>query len=157
MGLRNVLGVLLALAASAASSTTIGVHLATWHEQRTYTGETRSVQGRAVRDEHRYCEFNPGAYVRLDSGLTFGAYSNSYCKPSAYVGWTWERPLISRVDAAFTLGAVTGYRAAPVLPVIAPSTRARLADGYGVRLTWLPRLHKSQHTSAVHLSLEKEF
>lgn len=70
-----------------------------------------------------YCETNPGIGIRADSGpwagWAVGAYRNSLCRTSVYVGreWTWHvaGPLHFGV-----LGAVaTGYRWA-VIPAVLP-------------------------------------
>lgn len=148
--MKAVAALLLPLLASAAHATTMGVHLGTWHSKSHYEHDGR------VRP---YCQANPGVYGRLDNGLTFGAYRNSYCRGSVYAGWTWERRLFGsdRVSAGVTLGAVTGYPAKGVMPVAAPSIRFGLADGYSLRFSGLPKLVKSQHSSALHLSIEREF
>jgi hypothetical protein len=81
---------------------TVGLHLGTWHS------------------DPGFCSNTPGVYARWQSGLTVGAYKNSACRSySGYAGWTWETE--GRVRAAITVGAVTGYKLASVLPLVAPS------------------------------------
>ena len=88
--------------------------------------------------------FNPGAYYIHSSGATVGTYYNSERRQSVYAGWTWDYGPW-RLQA----GAITGYRRAAVLPLIAPS----VALGYGFRLTVLPKVER-RGSSVVHLTWE---
>ena len=102
----------------------IGLHLGTYHFDAS----------------KGYNDFNPGAYVVCD-GWTAGAYRNSERKPSLYVGKTF------RYGVDITIGAVTGYKRAPLTPLLVPSYKlengARLSlllpaekGGGGVHLSW---------------------
>lgn len=53
---------------------------------------------------------NPGAYVRLDNGLTAGSYYNSERRVSAYAGFTHTLGFIGLPKASLSWVAVTGYK-----------------------------------------------
>lgn len=92
-----------------------------------------------------YCNENPGIYYRAESGLTLGAYRNSECRRwSAYAGHTWGDHI------ALTVGAVTGYERASVLPLVVPSVRFGPA-----RVAVLPPV--GGMPTVIHLMLEKRF
>lgn len=117
----------------------LGIHLATAHS-------SGGMQG-----------FNPGLYLRQDSGLTVGAYRNSYGRASAYAGWTFET---ADKRFALTVGAVSGYPAAPLMPVVVPSVRFALGQASGegawaVRVSLLPKPPKEGSAAGVHLSIER--
>lgn len=98
----------------------IGLHLATAHGPAPEGVQLQS--------------FNPGVYVRAASGLTVGAFRNSHGRASVYGGWTW-----STTDQrwSITAGAVTGYPRARVLPLVVPSMRVGIADGWALRTSLL--------------------
>ena len=91
-----------------------------------------------------YNNANPGAYYIHSSGATIGTYYNSERRQSVYAGWTWDYGPW-RLQA----GAITGYRRAAVLPLIAPS----VSMGYGFRLTVLPKVER-RGSAVVHLTWE---
>ena len=97
----------------------IGVHLFTWHSAPGFEWAT------------------VGAYARSPDGITVGAYRNSEGGLSAYAGLTMETP--SR-QFALTVGAVTGYRAASVIPLIVPSVRFSGSDNLALRVAVIPRI-----------------
>lgn len=85
----------------------------------------------------------PGVYaLHKSSGFTIGAYNNSLGRASVYTGLTLERG-----NFQLTLGAVTGYSKAKVLPMAAPSYK--MADGW--RISAIPNPFGE---SALHLSKE---
>jgi hypothetical protein len=131
---------LLSLACGQAQADTIGLHTATWHSHEGYHAAT------------------PGLYWRGDNGATAGAYRNSEGRPTAYAGWTWGTDPSAPLQAAITLAAATGYSAAPVVPLIAPSVAWRLpasvAADTTVRLITLPKWHPKQGATAVSLAVE---
>ena len=104
----------------------IGMHIGTYHFDRS----------------RGYNEVNPGAYVVCDR-VTAGVYRNSLRKPSFYAGYTFER-LLGPVD--LTVGGVTGYPRAKLMPLLVPSVKlghARLSlllpiekGGGGVHASW---------------------
>lgn len=108
--------------------TAVGLHLATWHT------------------EPGLNDANPGIYLRDASGWTAGAYYNSQRRTSVYFGKTWQAG-----PWALTAGGVTGYRAAPVLPLLIPS--AKLGP---LRLALIPPI-KRRAAGGIHLSIEKEW
>lgn len=117
------------------AATIIGLHLATAHAGNSAL-ETAT----------------PGAYVQLAGGATFGAFRNSYGRGSAYAGYTWRTE-----DGRFALtaGAVTGYPARRVLPLLTPSVQLPLAGGYAARLAWLPRQPQVGTAHGLHFALER--
>lgn len=122
------LAIMVALAlAGAAHADTLGFHIGSQHFP--------------AKD---YNNFNPGAYYIHSSGATIGTYYNSERRQSVYAGWTWDYGPW-RLQA----GAITGYRRAAVLPLIAPS----VSLGYGFRLTVLPKVER-RGSAAVHLTWE---
>lgn len=110
---------------------TFGLHVASIHAPR-----------------HDLNNTNPGLYFRSDSGLTMGAYLNSYRKTSAYIGYTHEWG-----DFALTAGVISGYRYPFML---APTYRFASVNGYDLRLAYLPRIGKDG-AHVVHVMIEKEF
>ena len=122
------LALLVALAlAGAAHADTLGFHIGSQHFPA-----------------KQYNNFNPGAYYIHSSGATVGTYYNSERRQSVYAGWTWDYGPW-RLQA----GAITGYRRADVLPLIAPS----VSLGYGFRLTVLPKVER-RGSAVVHLTWE---
>ena len=122
------LAILVALAlAVAAHADTVGFHIGSQHFPA-----------------KQYNNFNPGAYYIHSSGATIGTYYNSERRQSVYAGWTWDYGPW-RLQA----GAITGYRRAAVLPLIAPS----VSLGYGFRLTVLPKVER-RGSAVVHLTWE---
>lgn len=122
------LAIMVALAlAGAAHADTLGFHIGSQHFPA-----------------KQYNNFNPGAYYIHSSGATIGTYYNSERRQSVYAGWTWDYGPW-RLQA----GAITGYRRAAVLPLIAPS----VSLGYGFRLTVLPKVER-RGSAVVHLTWE---
>lgn len=123
-----------AFLASAAHAQTVGLHLGSWHSEPGYNNA------------------NPGVYVRLENGLTAGAYRNSFRKTSVYAGWTWQAD-IAGFRPAITAGLISGYRH-PFLVV--PSIAAPEIGSVRLRVAYVPRLDpKGAHV--IHLMAEKEF
>lgn len=84
----------------------------------------------------------PGVYAMAPSGLTVGAYRNSYGRPTAYAGWTW-----SEGRYHVTLIGATGYRRAPVVPLLAGGIKVGQ-----VRFSVLPG-----RVSALNVSIEERW
>lgn len=115
----------------------IGLHLVTAHGP---APEGVQLQG-----------FTPGVYVRDASGLTVGGFRNSHGRASFYGGWTW-----STADQrwSITVGGVSGYPRAPLLPLIVPSLRVKVAEGFAVRASFLVNPTKDG-AHGVNLSIER--
>ena len=128
-------------ARAADGGTVVGLHLATAH-----------FGGHGLKPE------NPGLYARHASGATGGCYRNSYDRWSCYAGHTWQSP---GQDFALTAGAVTGYPARRVMPLLVPSARIPLptwlAGGASLRVAYIPKPMKHGTASGLHLSTEAEF
>ena len=99
---KTVLTMLLAVVSAAtctpAPAADLGIHLGTYHTRHGV-----------------YNNANPGVYVRADNGLTAGVYLNSLSKVSTYAGWTTSTQA-GPVELSLTLGGITGYPVAHVLP-----------------------------------------
>ena len=126
---------------------TIGLHIATKHNQPGYNSA------------------NPGLYAKWDSGLTVGFYRNSESnrfgnptKISTYVGYTAELPAFDlgsydlRIGA--TVGVITGYGNRRLTPLLAPSV-AISKGANALRLTVIPSFRDS--AAGIHLSIEHHF
>ena len=113
----------------------LGLHLFTWHSEPGFESAT------------------VGVYARSPDGITVGAYRNSEGGRSAYAGLTMETP---GRQFALTVGAVTGYRAAPVIPLIVPSMRFS-SDNLSLRVAVIPRIPRFTPATAVSFSIEKSF
>jgi hypothetical protein len=126
----------LLFASPAHAQTTVGLHLATQHLEHS----TQDLQ-----------TLTPGVYLRTESGFTAGSFRNSYSRSSVYAGWTWQTD-----DGRFALtaGAITGYSAAKVMPLVTPSVRFELAPGTYLRTAYVPKPLKHGHSSGLHLSIE---
>ncbi len=130
----------LACAGKACATHTAGLHLATAHFSDHPTTQLRAE--------------TPGLYLRLASGATVGAFRNSYGHGSVYAGYTWET-----ADRRFALlaGAVTGYSAARVMPLLAPSVRLPITSSAALRIALLPKPVRGGHSAALHLATEIDF
>lgn len=124
------------LIAPAHAADTIGLHLASAHSRPGFENAT------------------VGVYLRRDDGLTLGALRNSYGRLSAYGAWTLQTD-----DQRFglTVGAITGYPAARVSVLIAPSVRWELSPGWAARLVLLPKPPQHASAAALHLAIERSF
>lgn len=101
-----------------------------------------------------WCNFNPGAYGRK-GGWVAGFYRNSECKRWSFYGARhWETE--GRVRLGLSAGLVTGYEAAPMLPLLYPSIAI---DFWGTtwRLGGIPKIHPKQDAGVLHLSTEWRF
>lgn len=119
----------------------IGLHLLSQHDPACYPTHGRC---------ERYNNANSGIYARAPIGLTLGAYRNSYGRPTAYAGWTFET---RDRRFALTVGGATGYPRAALVPLVAPSVRIGLTDTLALRLAGAPRVGKDS-AAIVHLALE---
>ncbi len=102
---------------------------------------------------------NWGLYHRWASGVTVGAFHNSYGRTSAYGGWLWEIDDAGRFGVF--LGAATGYgetaEGMDLAPIVAPTVRwAPAGSRWGLRLSWFadPREGAAQ---VLHLSMEYRY
>lgn len=120
------------------ADTRIGVHVGSHH----FSGTFNNV--------------NPGLYLFKD-GWTVGTYYNSERRQSYYAGYTFEGDLIGAVDYGVTVGLITGYQRARVLPMLVPSVSAvNPLLGGRTRLSFVPPVGKGS-AAAVHLSHEWSF
>jgi len=112
-------------------SCVLGLHLLTYHFAPPASGGT-------------YHWMTPGVYAHCDNGLVAGYVKNSFGHPSEYVGVEHQLPFGFSAD----IGLVHGYRAAPVLPIVALNWQQGR-----MRWTLLP----DQHLKPLALSLGFQF
>ena len=98
----------------------------------------------SVHDRDGLNNFNPGAYVVADNGVTAGFFENSVNKTSIYVGQTFKPFGTLRITA----GVITGYRN-ELSPLLVPSVD--LSKGF--RLAFVPKAGKVK-SNALHLMYE---
>ena len=136
--LAAVLGFLLATPAQAA---TLGLHTVSWHDQPRADG--RPFESRT-----------PGLYLRRPDGATAGLLRNSLGRWGGYAGWTWSSDEARPLGLAFTAALISGYPAAPLVPLLAPSLRVRLGERAALRLIVIPQWHPKQGASVASAALE---
>ncbi len=111
--------------------------------------------------QNNFNNVNPGLYVAgsinnvpvlPDGRYVVGAYYNSERKGSLYAGFIY--PVTEYVDVV--LGAITGYSAAPILPLVAPSLHFPIMGAWSGRVLYVPKIEKSG-AHVIHLSLERKF
>lgn len=98
---------------------------------------------------YQYNNVNPGGYVRMSSGMTYGAYYNSERKFSVYAGYTMDWGPFS-----LTAGLITGYQGKAVVPMLVPTVRLGKIQNTTVRVAFMPKASKDLPAHAVHLMLE---
>jgi hypothetical protein len=116
---------LLALAAGSAQADTFGLHVYTKHAAPGAEPADSAWHGQSKL----WNDNTVGAYWRDDSGLTLGAYCNSYsrternlapnggrasiqqssCNVTKYIGWTWETNLVGDLRVAASAVVMHGY------------------------------------------------
>jgi hypothetical protein len=120
----------------------VGLHLLSLHSPGCWDDDF----GRCVA----YNKQTTGIYARAANGFSFGAFTNSYHRPSAYAGWTWQT---DNGRWAVTAAAVTGYPAKPLRAMVLPSVAFDLPGRWTLRLTGGPRVEKGG-AALLHFALE---
>lgn len=115
---------------------TVGLHLGTWHQTGTWN------------------DINPGVYVKLQNGMTFGTYYNSERKQSAYVGRTFSKNLTQNLEIAATVGIISGYNKS-VLPLVLPTVAYKFHQDFAARVGFVPKVNK-QGSAGLHFMVEKQ-
>ena len=143
---------------------TVGLHLATWHSNAGQQWESRTVCSGEHCDpsrpgyestttttlrRDRLSSDTYGAYWVGDSGLTLGAFRNSYRRTSIYAAYTLQGDVFG-----VTAGVASGY-GKPRLMVM-PTARLRLGGGAALRIGYVPRV-KRDASAVVHLMAEQEY
>lgn len=153
MKFRNAVIALLALSATAASAATIGIHTISKHGKEHFD---RIYEGQ-VQERVKYNNKNFGMYFVADSGLTVGAYKNSYYHTTAYAGWTFYGPSVGPVGTGLTAILATGYSRnigyGKLRPMAMPSVSMDLPAGMRVRYTAAP----AKKGFFQHLTIERGF
>lgn len=78
--------------------------------------------------DYPYNEQHPGIGYMTPKGYGAYTYRNSHDRSSVMVGKEFRHPLNQYLDLAGMVGAVTGYPAAAVLPVLMPGLVGKLGD-----------------------------
>lgn len=125
--------------AGQAEAATVGAHIGSWHS------------------EPGFNNVNPGLYAQADNGGTAGIYRNSVRKVSTYAGWTFEKQLGESVTVSATVGAITGYPAAKLLPMVIPSIKVKLFDEVSARVIIIPMVNPKQCAHVVSFAIETKF
>lgn len=98
---------------------------------------------------------NPGGYVQLNSGFTFGGYHNSIRQNSYYAGYTYRFPSAGPFTFSLMAGGISGY-GKDIYPAVVPSLSLKVASHTELRLTYIPKIPITQvHT--LHISVERRF
>jgi len=119
---------------------TVGLHLASKHSSY----------------KQQWNDANVGVYARWGNGITLGTMRNSERTQSYYAGWTGDWALTKRIDAGLTLGLITGYKRAKVLPMVVPSLRLAVTENLGLRTSYIFNPDKGG-AHALHISAEWKF
>lgn len=126
---------------------TVGLHLGTKHFSQNKVS-SKHAQG-------TWNDFNPGMYVKLQNGITFGTYYNSERKQSAYVGRTFSKNLTQNLEIAATVGIISGYNKS-VLPLVLPTAAYKFHQDFAARVGFVPKVNK-QGSAGLHFMVEKQF
>lgn len=124
--------------------------------QPSYAETSVGVHIGSVHDKQGFNNINPGVYVN-HNGWTAGTYYNSERKQSYYAGYTAQGELVHNLSWGLTVGAITGYSAGKVIPLVVPSV-AYNNDLLGgrTRLSLAVATNKNG-ANALHLSHEWGF
>lgn len=123
------------LAVPCFAENTMGLHTFSWHSG-----------GTCVNNE------NPGAYVQINNGTTFGTYLNSCDRQTFYVGGEFLKHNLGPVQVAGFAMAATGYFL-PVTPGAFLTLKMPVTKNDAVRLAG----HRWQDVTVLHLSVERKF
>lgn len=126
---------------------TVGLHLGTKHFSQNKVS-SKHAQG-------TWNDFNPGVYVKLQNGMTFGTYYNSERKQSTYVGRTFSKNLTQNLEIAATVGIISGYNKS-VLPLVLPTVAYKFHQDFAARVGFVPKVNK-QGSAGLHFMVEKQF
>lgn len=152
MNFRNTFCMLALLGcAGSASASDFGLHLGSKHG-------IRMPEGKALNDT------NPGVYVR-HQGYTLGFFRNSWSgvsfngeareRWSVHASRDFSYQVAPDAEASLSVGAITGYPVALVLPLVLPSIR--IGQVLGVRVIYIPKILSAQTTDTLHVSVETRF
>lgn len=105
--------------------------------------------------QYSYNNSNPGIYVRMESGMTYGAYYNSERRMSFYGGYTYQ----VNEKIAVTVGLISGYSLGRdktrIYPMIVPSLKLGKIGDTTLRLAIMPQASsKNYGATAIHLMAE---
>jgi hypothetical protein len=106
--------------------------------------------------QYNYNNANPGIYVRMESGMTYGAYYNSERRMSAYAGYTYD----FNDTFSVTVGVISGYKMGGektrIMPMVVPTMKLGKIGETTFRLAVIPQLtsSKRQGSTVIHLMAE---
>ncbi len=104
------------------------------------------------RAPHGLCNDTVGIYYVDQGGRGAGLMKNSECRVGAWAAYTAQTNTLTiarmPVSAGVAMGAIAGYRMAPVLPLIFPSIKLGI-----LRFSYLPRPPGAQ-SDGLHISIE---
>lgn len=113
----------------------------------------------SVHTRAGYNNTNPGIGLRWadadGDGPVVGVYHNSERGVSVYAGYAWNWTIAGALSVQVTAGAVTGYKRAPVVPMIMPSLAYALDKKSAVRLSAVPPVGKM--AGVAHLTYDVKF
>lgn len=98
------------------------------------------------------CNDTVGIYYVGQDGLGAGLIKNSQCHVGAWAAYTAQTNTLTiarmPMSAGVTVGAIAGYRMAPVLPLLVPSIKIGV-----FRFSYVPRPPGAQ-SDGLHISIE---
>lgn len=113
----------------------------------------------SVHTQGGYNNTNPGVGLRWadasGDGPVVGVYFNSERSTSVYAGYAWNWPIAGALSAQITVGAVTGFKRAPVVPMVMPSLAYARDKKTALRLSAIPPVGKM--AGVVHLTYDVKF
>ena len=121
---------------------TLGVNVGTYH----------------FVDQNKHNNINPGLYLKcslttnLKHGVVMGVYKNSQYNTSLHAGYNYSLPY----NFDITLGVVSGYSYASIVPVVLPSWSYKNESGLVTRLSFIPHI-PGKVDGGIHLSFERSF
>lgn len=111
-----------------------------------------SVHLLSLHDTPGFNSVTPGFSIREPAtGLTIGALKNSEGRDSVFMG-----KLMEHKNYGLFVGVISGYKYAPVLPMIVPSYKINIGQDIDIRFSYLAKIN-AQGANVFHFSIEKKF
>lgn len=105
--------------------------------------------------QYQYNNSNPGVYVRMESGMTYGTYYNSERRMSVYAGYTYQFDDTYAVTVGLVSGYSLGKEKTRIYPMIVPSMKLGKIGDTTFRLAIMPQASsKNYGSTAIHLMAE---
>lgn len=90
----------------------------------------------SLHSEPGFESFTPGVLVEMDCGIVAGGFRNSEGDPTGLLGYTFEYDA-GRIRYDLLVGAVYGYEAMPLAPLVSPGVSVELTDQLSIRFGYL--------------------